>query len=117
MFLQRQGKEDTIIANYAIGDIKEKEFDGKKFYEVGVSMGKDSNGENLPIVNVAIWGRKIEIKKGDRIFAAGKLKVTKKDDKTYYSLTADFVIKEDSLKIEVASQPELTPTEDDDLPF
>lgn len=117
MFLQRSGKEDSLIANYTVDDIKEKEFDGKKFYEVGVSMGKDANGENLPIVNVAIWGRKIDIKKGDRILAVGKLKVTKKDDKTYYSLTADFVAKEDSLKIEVAPQPELSPTEDDDLPF
>lgn len=117
MFIQRVGKDDAIIANYTVGDIKEKEFDGKKFYEVGVSMGKNASGDNLPIVNVTIWGRKMDIKKGDRIAAFGKLKVNKQDDKTYYSLTADFVMKEDSLKIEVASQPELTPTEDDDLPF
>lgn len=117
MLLIRQGKDDAIVANYTVGDIKEKDFEGKKFYEVGVSMGKDANGNNLPIVNIAIWGRKVDIKKGDRILAAGKLKITKKDDKTYYSLTADFITKEISEKIETAPQPELTPVDDDDLPF
>jgi len=117
MFLIRQGKDDAIIANYAVGDIKEKDANGKKFQEVGISMGKDADGNNLPIVNVSIWGRKVDIKKGDRVIACGKFKTTKKDDKTYYSLTADFIIKEDSIKIETTTQPELTPTDDDDLPF
>lgn len=114
MFIKRDNKKDAIVAGYVVGDMKEKEFDGKKFFEVGVSMGKD-----VGIVNVSVWGRKPEdIKKGDRILAGGEFKATKKDDKTYYSLSADFVMKENSTKIVEETQPELTPIEEDDsLPF
>lgn len=114
MFIKRDNKKDAIVAGYVVGDMKEKEFDGRKFFEVGVSMGKDAG-----IVNVAVWGRKPEeIKKGDRILAGGEFKATKKDDKTYYSLTADFIIKENSSKTVEDLQPELTEIEDDDsLPF
>lgn len=113
MFIKRENKTDATVAGYVVGDMKEKEFDGKKFYEFGVSMGKDAG-----IVNVAVWNRKPEgIKKGDHVFAAGQFKATKKDDKTYFSLTADFIIKENSTKIE-ATPAELEPYQDvDDLPF
>lgn len=117
MILIRHKKDDAIVANYTVGDVKEKEFDGKKFQEVGVSMGKDSSGNNLPIVNITIWGRKVDIKKGDRILAAGKLKITKKDDKTYYSLSADFVMKEDSIKEDYVPEGCEQLEDDDDLPF
>ena len=117
MILIRTGKEDVIVANYTVGDVKEKEFDGKKFQEVGVSMGKDAAGNNLPIVNVSIWGRKVDIHKGDRILAAGKLKTTKKDDKIYYSLSADFIIKEDSIRDDYVPEGCTPIEEDDDLPF
>lgn len=112
MFIKREGKEDSIVAGMAVGDMKEKEYNGKTFYEVGVSMDKDH------IVNVAVWNRKpVQIKKYDIVYAAGKLKVQKKDDKTYYSLTADFIAKENSVKVEDCPS-ELTPIEeDDDLPF
>lgn len=112
MFLKRDNKKDAIVAGYVVADMKEKEFDGRRFYEVGVSMGKDAG-----IVNVAIWGRKpTEIKKGNYVFACGQFKVTKKDEKTYYSLTADFIAKEDSVKEE--TQHDLTEIEDDGtLPF
>ena len=114
MFIKRDNKKDTILTGYVVRDMKEKEFDGRKFFEVGVSMGKD-----VEIVNVSVWGRKPEeIKKGDRILAGGEFKVTKKDGKTYYSLTADFIIKENSTKIVEDLQPELTEIEEDDsLPF
>ena len=112
MFLKRENKTDAMVAGYVVGDMKEKEYEGKKFYEVGVSMGKDAG-----IVNVAVWNRKPEeIKKGDYVFAAGQFKATKKDDKTYYSLTADFISKENSTKVEVPQ--ELEPYQEvDDLPF
>ena len=112
MFLKRENKTDAMVAGYVVGDMKEKEYDGKKFYEVGVSMGKDAG-----IVNVAVWNRKPEdIKKGDYVFAAGQFNATKKDDKTYYSLTADFISKENSTKVEVPQ--ELEPYQEvDDLPF
>lgn len=112
MFLKRENKTDAMVAGYVVGDMKEKEYDGKKFYEVGVSMGKDGG-----IVNVAVWNRKPEdIKKGDYVFAAGQFKATKKDDKTYYSLTADFISKENSTKVETPQ--DLEPYQDvDDLPF
>ena len=112
MFLKRENKTDAMVAGYVVGDMKEKEYDGKKFYEVGVSMGKDAG-----IVNVAVWNRKPEeIKKGDYVFAAGQFKATKKDNKAYYSLTADFISKENSTKVEVPQ--ELKPYQEvDDLPF
>lgn len=114
MFIKRDNKKDAIVAGYVVGDMKEKEFDTKKFYEFGISMGKDAG-----IINVTIWGRKpAEIKKGDHVLACGEFKVTKKDDKTYYSLTADFIIKENSTKIVEDLQPELTEIEEDgSLPF
>lgn len=114
MFIKRSDKKnDAIIAGYVVGDMKEKEFDGRKFYEFGISMGKDAG-----IVNVAIWGRKpTEIKKGNYALAAGQFKTTTKDDKTYFSLTADFIAIEDSTKIVEEIQPELTEIDDDSLPF
>lgn len=114
MFLKRPGeKNDSIVAGYAVGDLKEKAYDGKKFYEVGVSMGKDAG-----IVNVTVWGRKPEeIKKGDHVFAAGQFSMTKKDDKVYYSLNADFIARETSSKIVEDKPAELEPIDDDGLPF
>lgn len=117
MFLKREGKEDCIIAGPTVGDAKEKEYNGDKFIEFGVGMGKDSEGNNLPIVNITVWNRTLDIKKGDRVVACGKLKQTKKDDKVYYSMSADFVAKESSAKREAPPQPELTEIDDDDLPF
>lgn len=119
MFIKREGKEDCVIAGMAVGDMKEKEYDGKKFYEVGISMGKDAG-----IVNVAIWNRKPEeIKKLDRIFACGQLKVQKVDKdgetKTYYTLNADFIIKEKTVVEEKNPDIHSESAEDnlDDLPF
>lgn len=113
MFIKRDKKNDAIIAGFVVGDMKEKEFDGKKFYEVGISMGKD-----VGITNVAIWNRKPEeIKKGDYVLACGHFKVTTKDDKTYYSLTADYISKENSTKIVEETDPDLVPIEDNSLPF
>ncbi len=114
MFIKRDNKKDTIVTGYVVGDMKEKEFDGRKFFEVGVSPSKDA-----AIINVSVWGRKpADIKKGDHVLAGGEFKVTKKDGKTYYSLTADFIIKENSTKIIEDLQPELTEIEEDDsLPF
>lgn len=112
MFIKRENKTDAIVAGFAVGDIKEKEYDGKKFYEIGVFMGKDAG-----IVNVTIWNRKPQdIKKGDYVFACGQFRATKKDDKTYYALTCDFIAKENSEKI-VVEEPELTVINDDSLPF
>ena len=95
MFIKRDKKDDCLIAGFVVGDQKNKEYNGKNYVEFGISMGKDENGENLPIVNVAVWERQIPtIHKGDRVLAAGKLKSAEKDGKTYYSLSADFCIKE-----------------------
>lgn len=116
MFLKRDKKDDCIISGPVVVDMKEKEFNGKVFNEFGMGMGKDEKGNNLPIVNVTLWDRTMDIKKGDRVAVFGKLKVTQKDDKTYYTLTADCVIKEISEKRQT-TPPELTETEDDDLPF
>lgn len=81
-------------------------------------MGKDKDGNNLPIVNITVWNRKLTVKKGDRVLACGKLKQTQKDDKTYYSMSADFVIKESNEKqVTPPPQPELVEIDDDDLPF
>lgn len=119
MFIKRQKKDDCIIAGYVVGDQREKEFAGKRFVEFGIGMGQDENGENLPIVNITVWNRTLPtIRKGDRVLAAGKLKETKKDDKTYYSLNADFCIKEILGQEEPKTHHEdLTPIDDDDLPF
>jgi len=117
MLIKRDGKDDCVIAGIVIGDAKTKEYNGDEFIEFGIGMGKDSDGNNLPIVNITVWNRKFDIKKSDRVFACGKLKVTKKDDKTYYSMSADFVAKETSEKKVEEAQPELTPVDDDSLPF
>ncbi len=122
MFIKREKKDDCLISGYVVCDQKIKEYNGKQFVEFGISMGKDENDENLPIVNVAIWERNIpKIKKGDRVLATGKLKVTTKDDKIYYSLTADFCIKEilyDGVQKPVKKvEEETVPIDDDDLPF
>lgn len=122
MFIKREKKDDCLISGYVVCDQKIKEYNGKQFVEFGISMGKDENDENLPIVNVAIWERNIpEIKKGDRVLATGKLKVTTKDDKIYYSLTADFCIKEilcDGAQRTVKKvEEEAVSIDDDDLPF
>jgi len=118
MFIKRDGKDDCIIAGVVIADAKEKEYNGETFYEFGIGMGKDKDGNNLPIVNITVWNRQVDIKKGDRVAACGKLKQTQKDDKTYYSMSADFVSKETSAKKPTPPpQPELTEVDDDDLPF
>ena len=122
MFIKREKKEDCLIAGFVIGDQKQKEYNGKSYIEFGISMGKDESGENLPIVNVTIWERAIPtVNKGDRVLAAGRLRTTEKDGKTYYSLTADFCTKEQtvsSVEKVLNQHPELTPIEDDDtLPF
>lgn len=122
MFIKRDKKDDCLISGYVVGDQKIKDYNNEQFIEFGISMGKDENDENLPIVNVAVWKRNIpEIKKGDRVLAAGKLKITTKDDKTYYSLTADFCIKEltceNAPKTPYKVDAEPTPIDDDDLPF
>ena len=122
MFLKRDKKDDVVISGYVVGDQKVKEYNDKTYIEFGISMGKDENGENLPIVNISVWDRSIPvISKGDRVLAAGKLKATKKDDKVYYSLTADFCIKEtvgeNAPKKAQDTQAELEPIDDDDLPF
>lgn len=121
MFNKRDKKDDCIISGYVVADQKVKEYNDKTYVEFGISMGKDENGDNLPIVNISVWDRTIPtIFKGDRVFAAGKLKATKKDDKVYYSLTADFCIKEVHVenvpKMSEKEQDELTEI-DDDLPF
>ena len=122
MFIKREKKDDCIIAGYVVGDQKTKEFNDKTYVEFGISMGKDDNGDNLPIVNISVWDRTLPtISKGDRVLAAGKLKATKKDDKVYYSLTADFCIKEiladRTSKQAENNTPELEPIDDDSLPF
>lgn len=111
-FLKREGKNDAIVAGMAVGDMREKEYDGKKFYEVPVSLTKDS------VVNVAVWNRKPEeIKKYDHVLAFGEFKQTQKDDKTFYSLTADFIMKENASKVETSAPADLQPVDDDNLPF
>lgn len=118
MFIKREGKEDCIIAGCAVGDLKEKEYNGEPFVEFGIGMGKDKDGNNLPIVNITVWNRKLTVKKGDRVLACGKLKQTQKDDKTYYSMSADFVIKEATEKKETEAQDnDYTDIDDDSLPF
>jgi len=121
MFIKREKKDDCLISGYVVGDQKQKEYNGKSFIEFGISMGKDENGENLPIVNISVWERKVPtIFKGDRVLACGKLQAAKKDDKTYYSLNADFCIKEITANNDTSTQTtqaELEPIDDDDLPF
>lgn len=117
-FIKRDGKNDCIVAGMVVNDMRTKEFEDKTFYEIPVSMGKDAG-----VVNVAVWGRKPEnIKKFDYVFAVGQLKVSKKtnddgEEKTYYSLTADFVAKEQTAKVENKPKEELAPIDDDALPF
>lgn len=117
MFLKRDKKDDCIIAGLVVVEPKEKEYNGKKFTEFALGMGKDENDNDLPLVNVSVWGRRVDVKKGDRVAAFGKLKQASKDDKVYYSMSADCVIKEISVKNENPPQPELTEIDDDDLPF
>ena len=121
MFLKREKKDDCIISGYVVGDEKHKEYSGKSYVEFGISMGKDeTTGENLPIINISVWERQIpEIKKGDRVLATGKLRATEKDGKIYYSLSADFCIKEilDSAPILTDKLPNLEPIDDESLPF
>lgn len=112
MFIKREGKDDCIIAGMAVADMKTKTYDEKEFYEIGVGVAEDQ------VINVTVWNRKPQdIKKYDRVIACGKLKVTKKDDKTFYSLTADFVAKEQTSKAETQPVQELTEIDDDSLPF
>lgn len=113
-FIKRNGdKNDCVVAGMVVDDMRTKEFEDKTFYEIPVSMGKDAG-----VINVAVWSRKpAEIKKYDHVLAAGQLKVTTKDDKTYYSLTADFIIKEDSVRVEEKPKADLEPIDDDGLPF
>lgn len=118
MFIKRDGKDDCLIGGMVVADAKTKEYNEKEFIEFGIGMGKDADGNDLPIVNITVWNRKLDIKKGDRVLAGGKLKVTKKDNKTYYSISADFAMKETSeKKVEEQKQPELTEIDDDSLPF
>ena len=109
-FIKRENKGDAIVAGMVVGDMREKDYDGKKFYEIPVSLTKES------VINVAVWNRKPEdIKKYDHIIAVGEFKQAQKDDKIYYSLTADFIAKEKSSSVE----SNLIPIDDDDqtLPF
>ncbi len=112
MFIKRIGeKNDCVIAGMAVGDLKEKEYDGKTFYEVGVGVAENQ------IINVAIWNRKPgTIKKYDRVFAAGPLKATAKDGKTYFSLNADFITIE-KVANEDDTPKDMTEIDDDSLPF
>lgn len=121
MFIKRSGeKNDCIVSGMAVDNMREKTYEDKKFYEIPVSMGKDAG-----IVSVTVWNRKpAEIKKYDHVLACGMLKVAKKtndagEEKTYYSLNADFVIKEalDIPKTSEKPQEDLQPIDDDDLPF
>ena len=95
MFIKRNGeKNDCVVAGMVINDMRTKEFEDKTFYEIPVSMGKDAE-----IINVTVWNRKPEeIKKFDHVLACGQLKVQKVDKdgetKTYYTLNADFIVKE-----------------------
>lgn len=117
MFFKRDKKDDCMIAGMVVVDLKEKEYNDNIFYEFGVGFGKDENGNDLPIVNVTTWGRKIDVQKYDRVFVCGHLKTNQKDDKTYYSLNADFVMKENCQKRQTTPK-DLTPVDDDDsLPF
>ena len=110
--IKREGKADCIVAGMAVGDMKQKEYDDKTFYEVGVGVG------NEQIINVAIWNRKpIQISKYDRVLAVGQLKATTKEDKTYYSLNADFITKETAEGFEIKQKEELAEIDDDSLPF
>ena len=121
MFLKREKKDDCLIAGYVVCDQKKKEYNGKPYVEFGISMGKDEQGENLPIVNVAVWDRELQnILKGDRVLACGKLRQAEKDGKVYYSLNADFCIKEtlkDYTSDDDSEQPSIQPIGDDGLPF
>ena len=118
MFIKRENTDDCVIAGFAILDQKEKEFEGRQFVEVAVNVGKNAQGEDLPLINVSVWRKLFPFKKGDHVLACGEFKATKKDDKTYYSISADFVMKENSTKIVEETQPELTEIEEnDDLPF
>lgn len=111
-------KEDCLLSGYLIADQREKEYDGRSFIELPVNVGKNEEGEERPIINVAVWRKQFPFNKGDHILAAGKLKVTKKDDKTYYSLTADFIAKETVVETYQKPAKELTSIDDDDsLPF
>lgn len=117
MFFKREKKDDCVIAGLVVVDTKEKEYNGEKYLEFALGMGKDESGNNLPLVNVSVWGRRVDVKKGDRVAVFGKLKQTTKDDKVYYSMSADCVVKEISVKNENPPQPELTEIDDDSLPF
>ncbi len=119
MFIKRSGdKNDCLVAGMVVDDMRSKTFEDKSFYEIPVSMGKDAG-----IISVTVWNRKPEdIKKYDHVLAGGQLKVTKKtseegEEKTYYSLNADFVVKEKTQKVEEKPQEELEPIDDDSLPF
>ena len=110
MIIKRGEKPDCIVAGMAIDNIREKEYDGKIFYEVPVSIGKGAE-----IINISIWGRRPEgIVKYSKVFACGKMKTNsvEKDGKakTYYSLTADFIMAE-------ALTPTSSAEEDNKLPF
>lgn len=122
MFIKRDKKDDCIIAGYVVGDQRVKEYNGKAFVEFGVGMGIDDNGEHLPIVNVTVWNRTIpSIYKGDRVLAAGKLKVNQSGDKVYYSLVADFCIKEiqaeEYTSMSKDTLANIIPIDDADIPF
>lgn len=118
MFIKRNGeKNDCVVAGMVINDMRTKEFEDKTFYEIPVSMGKDAE-----IINVTVWNRKPEeIKKFDHVLACGQLKVQKVDKdgemKTYYTLNADFIVRETSSKIVEDKSAELEPIDDDGLPF
>lgn len=96
MIIKIDKNDGRMVVGTVISDIKEDEYNGKAVYKFGLGIGKDENGNDLPIVNVVMWNRRIAIVKYDKVLACGKLKVTQKEDKTYYSLTADFVSVENS---------------------
>lgn len=116
-FIKRNGdKNDCLVAGMVIGDMKQKAYEGTIFYEIPVSMGSKEAG----VVQVTVWNRKPgEIEKFDHVLAVGQLKVTQKEDKVYYSLKADFIMKEQSTPVEDDFKDEIAPDnyDDDNLPF
>lgn len=118
MFIKRTDKNDAIVSGMVVNDMREKTYEDRTFYEIPVSMGKDAG-----ILSVTVWNRKPEeIKKFDHVFCCGQFKkVTRTsedgEEKTYYSLDADFVIKETSSKIAKDQSQELVIVDDGDLPF
>ena len=117
MIIKYGNKEDCIVAGIVVADSKEEEYNGENFVKFGLGIGKDKDGNN-----VSVWNRKIDLKKSDRVLVCGKLKINQKDDKTFYSISADYISKETCEKnppahMALLDEPEMKETEDDSLPF